>query len=121
VRIVCGFTERTNTSLLAAYPFLSTDPVWGKVYAPEGTLLKKGDTVYRKKFAETLELSADLFFSLGYSQLPLLVLPDAAPTRSIPGELRRILFPVSVLPADSFVRRAERLLSVQLPRNAVGS
>ena len=43
--------------LSATYPFLSTDPVWAEVYTPNGTLLKKGDIAYRKKFANTLELS----------------------------------------------------------------
>lgn len=41
---------------LATYPFLTTDPAWAEVYAPNGVLLKQGDVVYRKKFADTLEM-----------------------------------------------------------------
>ena len=61
-----NFTKQTNVSRPANYPFLSTDPIWAEVYAPNGTLLKEGDIVYRKKFADTLELSvsATLFPSL---------------------------------------------------------
>lgn len=28
--------------------FIPADPLWSEVYAPNGTLLKEGDTVYRK-------------------------------------------------------------------------
>ncbi|KAJ7728322.1 gamma-glutamyltranspeptidase [Mycena metata] len=37
----------------------STDPLWSEVYAPNGTLLTLGDTVYRKRYADTLEQIAD--------------------------------------------------------------
>ena len=47
--------------LLATFPFLTTDPVWAEVYAPDGILLKQGDIVYRKKFADTLELSVLIY------------------------------------------------------------
>jgi len=30
------------------FPFLLSDPLWAEVYAPNGTLLKEGDTCYRK-------------------------------------------------------------------------
>lgn len=52
----------------AVYPFLTNDSVWAEVYAPNGTLLKKGDTVYRKKYADTLELSV-VIVSLSLSGL----------------------------------------------------
>ncbi|KAJ6552579.1 gamma-glutamyltranspeptidase [Mycena vulgaris] len=47
--------------------WILTDPLWGEVYAPNGTLLKQGDTVYRKRYADTLEQiaahGADAFYT----------------------------------------------------------
>lgn len=41
------------------YPFLVSDPLWAESYAPNGTLLKEGDTVYRKRYANALSIIAD--------------------------------------------------------------
>ncbi|KAF9777737.1 gamma-glutamyltranspeptidase [Thelephora terrestris] len=66
----CGFT--VNQDLAAAlnndtYPFLTTDPLWAEVYAPNGILLQQGDTAYRKRYANTLEIiaqqGADAFYT----------------------------------------------------------
>ncbi|KAJ7088865.1 gamma-glutamyltranspeptidase [Mycena belliarum] len=47
--------------------FILKDPLWTEVYAPNGTLLKQGDTVYRKRYADTLEEiaahGADAFYT----------------------------------------------------------
>ncbi|KAJ7693149.1 gamma-glutamyltranspeptidase [Mycena rosella] len=47
--------------------FILADPLWAEVYAPEGKLLKQGDTVYRKRYADTLEQismhGADAFYT----------------------------------------------------------
>ncbi|KAJ7275360.1 gamma-glutamyltranspeptidase [Mycena haematopus] len=36
-----------------------SDPLWSEVYAPNGTLLQLGDTVYRERYADTLEQVAE--------------------------------------------------------------
>ncbi|KAF7297840.1 Gamma-glutamyltranspeptidase [Mycena kentingensis (nom. inval.)] len=51
---------KVNVDLAAAlnattYPFLLTDPLWAEVYAPNGTIAQLGDTIYRKRYAATLE------------------------------------------------------------------
>ncbi|KAJ7457876.1 gamma-glutamyltranspeptidase [Mycena latifolia] len=52
-----------NVDLAAAInlgaSFILKDPLWAEVYAPNGTLLKQGDTVYRKRYADTLEQIAE--------------------------------------------------------------
>lgn len=57
--------ERAST--LATFPFLTTDPLWSEVYAPNGTLLSQNDICYRKRYADTLETiskhGADAFYS----------------------------------------------------------
>ncbi|KAK7437861.1 hypothetical protein VKT23_018298 [Stygiomarasmius scandens] len=49
------------------FPFLLSDPLWAEVYAPNGTLLKEGDTCYRKRYAQTLQKlanhGADAFYT----------------------------------------------------------
>jgi gamma-glutamyltranspeptidase/glutathione hydrolase len=51
----------------ATYPFLLKDPLFAETYAPNGTLLRLNDTVYRKRYADTLETlathGADAFYS----------------------------------------------------------
>lgn len=39
--------------------FLTTDPSWALDFAPNGTLVKLGDTFYRKRYAKTLEAIAE--------------------------------------------------------------
>ncbi|KAJ7069928.1 gamma-glutamyltranspeptidase [Mycena amicta] len=60
-----------NVDLAAAlnptsYPFLLSNPLWAEVYAPNGTIAKLGDTVYRKRYAKTLQTialkGADAFY-----------------------------------------------------------
>ncbi|TRM65849.1 gamma-glutamyltranspeptidase [Schizophyllum amplum] len=41
-----------------AYPFLLEDPLWAETYAPNGTLLTEGETCYRTRFADALEIIA---------------------------------------------------------------
>lgn len=38
--------------------FLVDDPLWAEDFAPEGTLLKYGDTITRERYARTLEIIA---------------------------------------------------------------
>ncbi|CAK7265579.1 hypothetical protein SEPCBS57363_001655 [Sporothrix epigloea] len=38
--------------------FLTDDPVWAEDFAPNGTLLRLGDTITRKRYANTLEIIA---------------------------------------------------------------
>jgi gamma-glutamyltranspeptidase/glutathione hydrolase len=40
-------------------PFITEDPLFAEVYAPNGTILGLGDRCYRKKFAYTLETLAN--------------------------------------------------------------
>ncbi|ERS96610.1 gamma-glutamyltranspeptidase [Sporothrix schenckii 1099-18] len=39
-------------------PFLTDDPIWSEDFAPNGTLLQLGDTITRKRYANTLETLA---------------------------------------------------------------
>lgn len=39
--------------------FLVTDPSWAQDFAPNGTLVKLGDTIYRKRYANTLQSISD--------------------------------------------------------------
>jgi gamma-glutamyltranspeptidase/glutathione hydrolase len=63
---------QVNHDLAAAlnpvtYPFLLKDPLFRETYAPNGTLVGLGDTVYRKRYADTLETiakeGADAFYT----------------------------------------------------------
>ena len=45
----------TNT----AGNFLTEDPVWAEDFAPNGTRLQLGDTITRKRYADTLETIAN--------------------------------------------------------------
>ena len=38
--------------------FLTDDPVWAEDFAPNGTLLQLGETITRKRYANTLETIA---------------------------------------------------------------
>ncbi|KAF7299135.1 Gamma-glutamyltranspeptidase [Mycena indigotica] len=62
---------KVNVDLAAAlnpttYPFLLSDPLWAEVYAPNGKVATFNQTIYRKRYAKTLEtiaaLGADAFY-----------------------------------------------------------
>ncbi|KAF9021815.1 gamma-glutamyltranspeptidase [Hymenopellis radicata] len=63
-----GFTvtQDLEDALASSYPFLTADPLWAETYAPNGTLARKGSTLYRKRYAKTLETlalhGADAFY-----------------------------------------------------------
>ncbi len=48
-----------TAAMAYAGPFLTDDPVWTEDFAPNGTLLKLGDTITRKRYANTLEILAN--------------------------------------------------------------
>ncbi|RYC55631.1 hypothetical protein CHU98_g10572, partial [Xylaria longipes] len=52
---------------VAGWNFLVEDPSWAQDFAPNGTLLTLGETMYRKRYAETLqkvaENGADVFYT----------------------------------------------------------
>ncbi|KAF8526584.1 gamma-glutamyltranspeptidase [Hysterangium stoloniferum] len=54
------------SQLKSTLGFLTKDPLWAEVYAPNGTLLKQGDICFRKRYADTLEKisehGADIFY-----------------------------------------------------------
>ncbi|KIJ28652.1 hypothetical protein M422DRAFT_215303 [Sphaerobolus stellatus SS14] len=64
-----GFTVNPALAnqLTSSFGFLTADPLWAEVYAPNGTILKLGDKVYRKRYARTLqtlsEQGADAFYT----------------------------------------------------------
>lgn len=66
--ITADLARAINASLDHA-DFLRTDPSWSLDFAPNGTLLGLGDTIYRKRYADTLEKIAtegpDAFYT-GY-------------------------------------------------------
>ncbi|KAL1907977.1 hypothetical protein Sste5344_006211 [Sporothrix stenoceras] len=51
VRYMKSATESVGT-------FLTDDPIWAEDFAPNGTLLQLGDTITRKRYANTLETLA---------------------------------------------------------------
>ncbi|OKL62532.1 hypothetical protein UA08_02420 [Talaromyces atroroseus] len=56
-----------NSTMKDGDSFLRTDPSWALDFAPNGTLLGLGDTIYRTRYADTLEFIAnqgsDAFYS----------------------------------------------------------
>jgi gamma-glutamyltranspeptidase len=44
-----------TSAKMPAYGFLTTDPTFKAVFAPNGTLLGENDTMYRPTYAETLD------------------------------------------------------------------
>lgn len=49
----------TQGTLTKGKDFLIKDPSWAQDFAPHGTLLGLGDTIYRKRYADTLETIAN--------------------------------------------------------------
>ncbi|KAI1374819.1 gamma-glutamyltranspeptidase [Hypoxylon crocopeplum] len=53
--------------MVAGWNFLVEDPSWAQDFAPDGSLVKLGDTMTRKRYAETLEQvaehGADVFYT----------------------------------------------------------
>lgn len=49
------------------FPFLVNDPSWAIDFAPNGTRVKLGDTMYRKRYADTLEIIAQKGANAFYS------------------------------------------------------
>ncbi|KAI1769776.1 gamma-glutamyltranspeptidase [Hypoxylon cercidicola] len=45
--------------MIANWNFLVEDPSWAQDFAPDGKLVKLGDTMTRKRYAETLEMIAE--------------------------------------------------------------
>ena len=60
---------KLTSHLSATHPFLTTEPAWAQVYAPNVTLLGQGDIAYREKYADTLELFVCWVFSLALLSL----------------------------------------------------
>ncbi|KAI1135772.1 gamma-glutamyltranspeptidase [Hypoxylon sp. FL0543] len=69
-----GFTVTEDTVrymdaaiMMIGTNFLADDPSWAQDFAPNGTLVKLGDTMMRKRYAETLqqvaEHGADVFYT----------------------------------------------------------
>lgn len=61
-----GFTVSEDTvrymefgTQIAGWNFLVEDPSWAQDFAPDGTLVKLGDTMTRKRYARTLEQVAE--------------------------------------------------------------
>ena len=48
-----------NVMHMPGYDFLVKDPTFAAVFAPNGTLLNEGDTMYRPTYAETLDTIVD--------------------------------------------------------------
>ncbi|KAL5615140.1 hypothetical protein BROUX41_005198 [Berkeleyomyces rouxiae] len=55
-RVTSDLVRYMNNALVdAEYNFLVGDPVWAEDFAPNGTLLTFGETMTRKRYADTLE------------------------------------------------------------------
>ena len=50
---LAGILNSTSTS-----GFMVNDTLWSETYRPNGTFAKQGDTIYRKRYADTLEAIA---------------------------------------------------------------
>ena len=49
---------------MPGYDFLVKDPTFAAVFAPNGTLLNEGDTMYRRTYAQTLDTIVSLLNGL---------------------------------------------------------
>lgn len=65
--VTTDLARAINASLVSNPDLLRTDPSWSLDFAPNGTLLGLGDTIYRKRYADTLAKIAnegpDSFYS----------------------------------------------------------
>ncbi|KAI1110988.1 gamma-glutamyltranspeptidase [Nemania sp. NC0429] len=81
----------------AGWNFLVEDPSWAQDFAPHGTLLKLGETMYRKRYADTLqkiaEKGVDAFYTGDIAEATIatiqkangtMTLADLAEYRAIP-------------------------------------
>ena len=76
-----------NASLVNHPDFLRTDPSWSLDFAPNGTLLGLGETIYRKRYADTLETIAkkgpDAFYNGPIAQSMIQATKDANGTMTL--------------------------------------
>lgn len=67
--------------------FLVDDPSWAIDFAPNGTMLKLGDTIYRKRYANTLETIAqhgpDAFYEGAIAQATIQALQNTGGTMTL--------------------------------------
>ena len=67
--------------------FLENDPSWAIDFAPNGTMLKLGDTIYRKRYADTLETIAqhgpDAFYEGAIARATIRALQDTGGTMTL--------------------------------------
>jgi len=97
-------------------PFLVEDPVWAEDFAPNGTLVKLGDTITRKRFANSLDKIASqgarVFYEgeLARSMIDLIQAKDGIMTLD---DLRN--YQVRVKPALSIQYRDYRLFTTDAP------
>jgi gamma-glutamyltranspeptidase / glutathione hydrolase len=65
--VTMDLSRAINSTIKDGDSFLRTDPSWALDFAPNGNLLNLGDTIYRKRYADTLESIAnhgsDAFYS----------------------------------------------------------
>lgn len=65
--VTADLVRYMNQAVGGGYDFLSKDPTWAQDFAPNGTRVGLGDTLTRKRYADTLETianqGADAFYS----------------------------------------------------------
>ncbi|SPO03957.1 related to gamma-glutamyltransferase [Cephalotrichum gorgonifer] len=83
-----GFKVSEDTlRYMEGFDFLREDPVWAEQWAPNGTLVGLGDTLYRKAYADTLEKIAeqgvDIFYTGSLAESMISVIQAANGTMTL--------------------------------------
>ncbi|KAK1674383.1 gamma-glutamyltranspeptidase [Colletotrichum godetiae] len=58
-RVSSDLVRYMDAAIKGQWNFLVEDPVWAEEFAPNGTLLQLGDTIYRKRYGATLAKIAE--------------------------------------------------------------
>lgn len=105
---------------LADKSFLTDDPAWAIDFAPNGTLVKLGDTMTRKRYADTLETIAnhgvDAFYTGSIAQATIAALKAANGTMTME-DLRN--YSVAIRKPAQIHYRGHKLTSTNAPSGGV--
>lgn len=102
--------------------FLTNDPAWAIDFAPNGTLIKLGDTMTRKRYADTLETianeGADAFYTGAIAKATIAALQAANGTMTLE-DLKN--YSVAIREPVSINYRGHKLTSTNAPSSGVVS
>ncbi|KAK5448026.1 hypothetical protein LTS15_009050 [Exophiala xenobiotica] len=109
------YMQSANASALVPN-FLVDDPNWAIDFAPNGTLLGLGDTITRKRYANTLESIAnegpDVFYNGPIAEATIAALQAQNGTMTV-GDLQN--YTVAIRPTANITYRGYRMFSCSAP------